>query len=203
MTIHFHTGDLPLDFPASSSVAIDTEAMGLTIGRDRLCLVQLSTGNGDAYLVQMAPPYDAPRLKALLTDSKILKLFHFARFDVAILKHTLGVTVNPIYCTKIASKLSRTYTDRHGLKDLCSNLLGVSLNKEIRLSDWGAPTLTAEQQTYAAQDVLYLHKLKDILGSMLVRENKDHVAQKCFDAIDVITDLDIQTFDPAYIFSHS
>lgn len=202
MTIYVHQGDLPDGFPEAASIAVDTEAMGLNIGRDRLCVVQISTGDGNAHLVQVRPPFDAPRLRALLSDLHVLKIFHFARFDVAILKDALSINVAPLYCTKIASKLARTYTDRHGLKDLCHDLLNVTLNKEVRLSDWGTDTLSEAQQTYAAQDVLYLHQLKNILDDLLAREGRAALAEKCFKSMDTITDIDLGRFDPIYIFSH-
>ncbi len=161
MTHRLHRGDLPEGIGFGAAVAIDTEAMGLNPHRDRLCLIQLSAGDGDAHLVQFAPGcYDAPNLKRLLADPAVTKLFHFARFDIAIIYHYLGVMPQPLYCTKIASRLARTFTDRHGLRDLCKDLLGVELKKEQQSSDWGAPALTDEQLRYAASDVLHLHALR-------------------------------------------
>lgn len=205
MAIHLHKNDLSYDLDVQSGIlAIDTEAMGLNIHRDRLCVVQLATGDGDAHLVQMeeGTDYAAPRLRALLENETLLKLFHFARFDVAILKHYLGVNINPIYCTKIASKLCRTYTDRHSLKELCQSLLDVSLQKEVRLSDWGHQTLTAEQQQYAANDVLYLHQIKQQLDKMLAREGRTSLANHCFEFMATLTDLDLKGWDPAALFNH-
>jgi ribonuclease D len=181
MTVHLHKGDLPSGLSLGSVVAVDTETMGLRPERDRLCLVQLSAGDGDAHLVQFASgAYDAPNLKRLLGDPKITKLFHFARFDLAVLETYLGVRVAPIYCTKIASKLVRTFTDKHGLKDLCGDLLGVPLDKQQQSSDWGAAELSQQQRAYAASDVLHLHKLKAKLDELLAREGRLEVAQACF-----------------------
>ncbi len=171
MTIRLHQGDLPADFAPSASVAVDTETLGLRPHRDRLCLVQVSRGDGSADLVQLGPgDYHAPRLKGLLADPGVLKIFHFARFDLAVLFHYLGVMPQPVYCTKIASRLTRTYTDRHGLKDLAKELLGVDLSKQQQTSDWGAPALSEPQLAYAASDVLHLHALKDKLDALLARE---------------------------------
>ena len=181
MTVTLYQGDLPAGLNLGDCVAIDTEAMGLHPGRDRLCLAQLSSGDGNAHLVQFTGGvYDAPNLKRLLTDPTITKLFHFARFDVGILKAYLGVTVSPIYCTKIASRLVRTFTDRHGLKELCKDLTGVDLSKQQQSSDWGAPMLTREQMDYAASDVLYLHAVKAKLDIMLAREGRSKLAAECF-----------------------
>ena len=181
MTIHLHKGDLPDGLDLGKVVAIDTETMGLVPHRDRLCLVQLSSGDGDAHLVQMPPgPVEAPNLKALVADQEVLKLFHFGRFDIAVLARALGVAAFPVYCTKIASKLCRTYTDRHSLKHLCSELLGVELSKQQQTSDWGAEELDASQQEYAASDVLYLHKLRGQLDLRLARENRIPLAEACF-----------------------
>jgi ribonuclease D len=181
MTVHLHKGDLPSGLSLGSVIAVDTETMGLRPERDRLCLVQLSAGDGDAHLVQFASgAYDAPNLKRLLGDPKITKLFHFARFDLAVLETYLGVRVAPIYCTKIASKLVRTFTDKHGLKDLCGDLLGVPLDKQQQSSDWGAAELSQQQRAYAASDVLHLHKLKAKLDELLAREGRLEVAQACF-----------------------
>ena len=185
-TIHLHRGDLPEGLDFGPMVAIDTETMGLDPRRDRLCLVQLSAGDGHAHLVQLAPErlgghgFDCPRLKHLLQDADVVKLFHFARFDVGMLHHALGIDVRPVRCTKIASRLVRTYTDRHGLKDLCRDLLGVDLSKQQQTSDWGAGELSAEQLAYAASDVLHLHALWGRLEALLVREQRLELAEACF-----------------------
>ncbi|MBM3555442.1 MAG: ribonuclease D [Alphaproteobacteria bacterium] len=206
MAIHLHVGDLPEGLDLGPSVAIDTETMGLKLGRDRLCLVQLSRGDGDAHLVQLSDgDYRAPRLKALLADPKTLKLFHFARFDLAMLEHHLGVITKPVYCTKIASKLVRTFTDRHGLKDLCADLIGVALDKQQQSSDWGAANLSQQQKAYAASDVLHLHKIKAKLDVMLAREGRAALAQACFDFLPVRAALDRLGFageERDDIFSH-
>jgi ribonuclease D len=196
-------GDLPdgLSFP--NGVAIDTETLGLKPHRDRLCLVQLSGGDGTAHLVQLdGKDYSAPNLKALLTDAKTLKIFHFARFDVAVLKRYLSVDVAPLYCTKIASKLVRTYTDRHGLKDLCSELAGVELSKQQQSSDWAAATLSPEQQHYAASDVLHLHAVKAKLDAMLDRDGRRATAEACFRFLPTRATLDLTGFEEMDIFSH-
>ncbi len=204
MTIHFYRGDLPDDLDLGAEVAIDSETMGLDPFRDRLCLVQLSSGNGDAHLVKIAQGQtDAPNLCRLLVDPAVLKIFHFARFDVAILQHALGVNCRPIYCTKIASKLVRTYTDRHGLKDLCRELLDIDISKQQQSSDWGAEKLTKAQQTYAASDVLYLHQLRDKLAVMIEREGRQHLAQACFDFLPVRAELDLAGWAESDIFAHS
>ncbi len=200
--IFLHSGDLPSDVVFENSIAIDTEAMGLNPHRDRLCLVQISSGNGECHLVKFDGVYDAPRLKKLLDDASILKIFHFARFDVAILQHYLNAQLSNIYCTKIASKLARTFTDKHSLRDLCRDLIGVDVSKEQQTSDWGASTLKIEQQEYAATDVLHLHKLKDKLDLMLLRENKVDLAQSCFDFIPTCTQLDLMGHDDLNIFKH-
>ena len=197
-----HTGDLPASVTFTGSVAIDTETLGLRPQRDRLCLVQLSGGDGQAHLVQVAPPYDAPRLKALLVDPKVLKIFHFARFDVAMLAKYLGVETAPVYCTKIASKLARTYTDRHGLKDLTGELLQVDLSKQQQSSDWGAEKLSDQQLAYAASDVLYLHALKDKLDTMLRREGRHAMAESAFRFLSTRAALDLAGFDDVDIFAH-
>jgi ribonuclease D len=204
MTIYFHEGDLPAGVLTSGSIAIDTETLGLNPHRDRLCLAQLSSGDGSAHLVRFAPgAYDAPNLKRLLTDPKQLKLFHFARFDLAVLKHYLGVTVAPVYCTKIASKLVRTYTDRHGLKDLVKELTGVELSKQQQSSDWGATDISQAQRDYAASDVLHLHKLKVVLDERLAREGRTALAQACFDFLPARADLDLLGWPEVDIFAHS
>ena len=204
MANYLHKGDLPADVVFKGAVAVDTEAMGLNNLRDKLCLVQLSDGHGDAHLVQPdRETYDAPNLKKLLSDETVEKLFHFARFDVSIIYHYLGVWTKPIYCTKIASRLTRTYTDSHGLKDLCHELLGKKMSKQQQSSDWGAEDLTKDQIQYAASDVLYLHELKEKLDEMLVREGRVEIAKKCFDFMDTRAQLDLLGWDNEDIFSHS
>ena len=204
MAIHLHINDLPPGLAFGDSVAIDSEAMGLQPHRDRLCLVQMSRGDGDCHMVHFPPPgdYSAPNLKAILGDPSLLKIFHFARFDLAILEHYLGVTCKPVYCTKIASKLARTYTDRHGLKDLCHELLGIDISKQQQSSDWGAAELTPEQQAYAAADVLHLHEIKTILNAMLAREGRTKLAQACFDFLPHRARLDLTGWDEVDIFHH-
>jgi ribonuclease D len=202
-TIHLHKHDLPAGVSFGNSVAIDTETLGLKPRRDRLCLVQLSAGDGTAHLVRFdGETWAAPRLKALLADPSVEKLFHFARFDVAVLQHYLGVVTRPIYCTKIVSKLVRTYTDRHGLKDLCSELLGIELSKVQQSSDWAAEHLSDEQLAYAASDVLHLHALKERLDQMLVREGRQDDAEACFDFLPVRAGLDLAGFEETDIFAH-
>ena len=204
MATNLHRGDLPAGLRLGGTVAIDTETMGLATARDRLCLVQLSAGDGSAHLVQVAPgATDAPNLKALLTDASVTKLFHFARFDMAVMRHAFGVVTAPVYCTKIASKLARTYTDRHGLKDLCRELLGVDLSKQQQSSDWGAPQLTKEQLDYAASDVLHLHALKEKLDAMLAREGRSELAGACFRFLPDRVRLDLAGWAAEDIFSHS
>ncbi len=203
MTITLHHGDLPADVTFGATVAIDTETMGLNPHRDRLCLVQLSGGDGNAHLVKMARgPYKAPRLAALLADPKTLKLFHFGRFDIAVLEHALDVRCEPVYCTKIAAKLTRTFTDRYGLKNLCQELLNVDLSKQQQTSDWGAETLTDEQMTYAASDVLYLHALKSKLDALLEREGRMELAQAAFRFLPTRARLDIAGWPEIDIFAH-
>ena len=204
MTVHLHMGDLPEGLSFGPVVAIDTETLGLRPVRDRLCLVQLSSGDGDAHLVKFSAGqgFEAPRLKALMSDPAVTKLFHFARFDVAVMKAYLGVDISPIYCTKIASKLVRTYTDRHGLKDLVRELLGVDLSKVQQSSDWGAATLTKEQMEYAASDVLHLHKLKAKLDVMLAREGRTAIAEACFGFLPVRGSLDLMGWGEEDIFAH-
>jgi ribonuclease D len=203
MTIKLYRGDLPADFNPGNSVAIDTETLGLKPARDKLCLVQISTGDGNAVLVQMdRTKYDAPNLKALLANPKVLKIFHFARFDVAVLKQYLDVDTAPLFCTKIASKLVRTYTDRHGLKELVRELLGIDLNKLQQSSDWGAHSLTDAQKAYAAEDVVYLHELKQRLEQMLEREGRSVLAKSCFDFIPTRTALDLQGWSEEDVFAH-
>jgi ribonuclease D len=201
--VHLHQGDLPEGLDLGPVVAVDSETMGLNPWRDRLCLVQLSKGDGVCHLVQFARGAPAaPRLAGLLGDPKTLKLMHFARFDVAMFQHHLGVTTRPVYCTKTASKLARTMTDRHGLKDLCRELLGVDLSKQQQSSDWGAETLSEEQKVYAASDVLHLHALKEKLDALLAREGRRELARACFDFIPYRAQLDLAGWGEADIFSH-
>jgi ribonuclease D len=203
MAITLHKGDLSNGLEFGSSVAVDTETMGLLPGRDRLCLVQLSAGDGNAHIVQVDPDsYDAPRLIALLTDPNVTKLFHFARFDVAVIRHYLGVVCGPIYCTKIASRLARTYTDRHGLKDLCRDVLGVELSKEQQSSDWGAAELSTEQLNYAASDVLHLHRIRARLDEMLEREGRAELAASCFQFLPARAILDLEGWREVDLFAH-
>ncbi|MEM9900345.1 MAG: ribonuclease D [Pseudomonadota bacterium] len=203
MSITLHRGDLPDGLDLGAIVAVDCEAMGLLPHRDRLCLVQLSSGDGTAHLVQIAAgQMQAPNLAALLTDPQILKLFHYGRFDIALMKHALGALSAPVYCTKIASKLVRTYTDRHGLKNLCSELIDVDLSKQQQSSDWGAADLTEAQQVYAASDVLYLHRLREALNPRLEREGRMALAQACFDFLPTRAVLDLAGWPETDIFSH-
>lgn len=202
-SITLHKGDLPAGLSFKGSVAIDTETAGLNPHRDRLCLVQLSAGDGSAHLIQPDPTtYDAPRLKALLTDPAVLKIFHFARFDLAVLEKYLGVTVAPVYCTKIVSKLVRTYTDRHGLKDITSELLGIELSKQQQSSDWAASSLTQQQLAYAAADVLHLHALKAKLDTMLEREGRVAYANAAFEFLPTRAKLDLAGYGETDIFAH-
>ena len=201
--VKLHRNDLPAGLTFKDGVAVDTETLGLRPLRDRLCVVQLSGGDNTAHLVQFdGTDWSAPRLKAVLSDTTILKIFHFARFDVAVLAHYLSVVPEPIYCTKIASKLARTYTDRHGLKDLCSELLGVDLSKQQQSSDWAAEKLTDQQKHYAASDVLYLHSLKAKLAAMLQREGRSAVAETCFRFVSARAGLDLAGFEDVDIFAH-
>lgn len=203
MTIQLHRGDLPPGISFGDCVAIDTETMGLSPHRDRLCLVQLSAGDGTSHLVQFQDrDYAAPRLSALLGDPAVTKLFHFARFDIAVLQHHLNVLTAPVYCTKIASRLVRTFTDRHGLKDLCRDLLGLELSKQQQSSDWGAPDLTAEQLRYAASDVLHLHGLRARLDGMLDREGRTALAEACFRFLPHRALLDLAGWPDEDIFAH-
>ena len=200
---HLHEGDLPDGLSFGDSVAVDSETMGLRLGRDPLCVVQLSAGNGDAHVVRLGrPTYDCPNLKRLLADPGVLKIFHFGRFDIAMFMRHLGVTTTPVYCTKIASKLTRTYTDRHGLKDLTRELLGVDISKQQQCSDWGASQLTPEQVAYAASDVLNLHALKARLDQMLAREGRTELAQACFDFLPSRARLDVAGWEDVDIFAH-
>ncbi len=204
MTIRFHEGDLPTRDGWGECVAIDTEAMGLNPHRDRLCVVQLSFGDGTADVVRIAQGQTAaPNLQALLAEPTITKLFHFARFDLALLYHSFATMPAPVYCTKIASRLSRTYTDRHGLKDLCRELLGVEMSKQQQSSDWGAESLTEAQLGYAASDVLYLHRLRDKLDAMLHREGRADLAAACFDFLPTRARLDLAGWPDEDIFAHS
>ena len=203
MAITLHRGDLPADLSFGPCVAIDTETMGLNPHRDRLCLVQLSAGDGNAHLVQMPRgPVKAPRLAALIADPAVLKLFHFGRFDIAVLEHTLGVRCEPVYCTKIAAKLVRTFTDRWGLRDLCKELLGVEISKQQQTSDWGAERLSDEQLAYAASDVLHLHALKARLDVLLEREGRTELAQAAFRFLPTRARLDIAGWPEVDIFAH-
>lgn len=198
-----HKGDLPASLDLGPVVAIDTETLGLNPHRDRLCLAQLSSGDGTCHAVQFAAgSYEAPNLKRLLADPKVLKLFHFARFDVAMFRHYLGVVTAPVYCTKIASKLVRTYTDRHGLKDLVKELLGVDLSKEQQSSDWGAAVLSEKQLSYSASDVAHLHRLKEVLDGMLAREGREGLAKACFDFLPARAELDLAGWAEVDIFAH-
>ncbi len=204
MTNHLHKGDLPARLDLGPVVAVDSETMGLNPHRDALCVVQLSSGDGNAHLVQLdRTTYDAPRLKALLADPKVLKIFHFARFDIAAFRRWLGVETAPVYCTKIASKLSRTYTDRHGLKDLVRELLGLEISKQQQSSDWGASVLSDAQIDYAASDVLHLHALREKLEDMLAREGRTELAAACFGFLPARAALDLEGWPEIDIFAHS
>ncbi|MBB34332.1 MAG: ribonuclease D [Hirschia sp.] len=204
MAIYKHEGDLPKPGMFKGSVAVDTETMGLDLNRDPLCVVQLSAGDGDAHVVRMdRPTYDCPNLKAVMADDSVIKIFHFARFDVAMMKKWLGVETTPIFCTKIASRLVRTYTDRHGLKEISRELLSVDMSKAQQSSDWGAPTLSEAQLEYAASDVLHLHALREKLITMLEREGRMELAQSCFDFLPRRADLDLAGWNDIDIFAHS
>ena len=204
MAITLHKGDLPKDVTFQGAVAIDTETMGLNPNRDRLCLVQLSSGDGNAHLVQIAAGQtEAPNLIKLLEDQSITKIFHFARFDVAVLKKYLNADVSPVYCTKIASKLTRTYTDRHGLKDLVRELLNIDISKQQQSSNWGADQLSKAQLEYAASDVYHLHKLMEKLDAMLMTNGRHELAQKCFDFLPTRCELDLEGWENTDIFAHS
>ena len=203
MTIRLHRGDLPDISRYRGAVAIDTETMGLDVTRDRLCVVQLSPGDGSADVVQIPPRADAPNLKRLLADKALLKIFHFARFDLAVLYKTFGLMPEPVYCTKIASRLARTYTDKHGLKDLVREVLGQELSKQQQSSDWGAPELSEAQVAYAAADVVHLHALKQRLDVMLAREGREQLAQACFRFLPDRVRLDLAGFAGEDIFAHS
>jgi ribonuclease D len=204
MTIRLHRGDLPDLSRYTGSVAVDTETMGLNPHRDRLCVVQLSAGDGSADVVQILKGHaDAPNLKKLLTDPAITKIFHFARFDLAALTNALGVMPQPVYCTKIASRLGRTYTDRHGLKDLVREVLNIDLSKQQQSSDWGSQSLSDAQLAYAASDVLHLHALRERLDAMLAREGRTELAQACFQFLPTRAELDLQGWENEDIFAHS
>ena len=204
MAVHLYQGDLPDGLTLGPVVAIDCETMGLQPHRDRLCLVQMSAGDGDAHLVQIAKGQtEAPNLCAMLTDPQVLKLFHFGRFDIAVMLHTFGARAAPVYCTKIASKMVRTYTDRHGLKNLTQELIGVDISKQQQSSDWGAETLTRAQMDYAASDVLYLHRLREALDARLAREGRTELAQACFDFLPTRAQLALEGWPDSDIFAHS
>lgn len=205
MAHHLHHGDLPDGlFAGAACVAVDSETMGLRVGRDPLCLVQISAGDGEAHLVQLhRETYDCPNLKRLLADPAVVKLFHFGRFDIAMFLRSLGVLTRPVYCTKIASRLARTYTDKHGLKDLAKELLGVDLSKGQQSSDWGGALLSPDQLAYAASDVLHLHALKARLDEMLIREGRMALAQSCFDFLPHRAALDVAGWEDVDIFAHS
>ena len=203
VSVKLHRGDIPADLKFGDAVAVDTETLGLNPLRDRLCLIQLSSGDGIGHIVQFRPgDYDAPNVKRLLADPKVTKIFHFARFDVAVIRHYLGVQCWPLYCTKIASRLTRTYTDKHGLKDLCGELLGIDLSKQQQSSDWGREDLTQEQLDYAASDVLHLHRLKDILDRRLAREDRKALAEACFAFLPARAQLDLSGWAEQDIFAH-
>lgn len=203
MTIYLYQNDLPDGLSFGNSVAIDTETMGLNPVRDRLCLVQLSSGDGNAHLVKFdGKDYAAPNLRKLLADQNVLKLFHFGRFDIAIMEAYLETTAAPVYCTKIASRLCRTFTDRHGLKDLLRDLLSTEISKQQQTSDWGAPVLSEDQKSYAANDVLYLHQIKEKLDAMLAREGRAEIAKACFDFLPSRARLDLMGWDEFDIFAH-
>ena len=206
MTVHLHEGDIPADlFAAGAAIAVDTETMGLITPRDRLCLVQLSDGGPDEHLVRFAAgaAYDAPNLKALLADPARVKLYHFGRFDIAAVQHYLGVVAAPVYCTKIASRLVRTYTDRHGLKELVRELLGQDISKQQQSSDWGSPELSDAQKDYAASDVRFLHRLRTELDKRLIREGRMELAQACFDFLPTRAALDLAGWPEIDIFAHA
>lgn len=204
MTVYHHRGDLPEGLSFPNGVAVDTETLGLSLVRDALCVVQLSAGDGNAHVVQLErPDYDCPNLKALLADPGVEKILHFARFDVAMVRRHLGVELTPVFCTKIASKLARTYTDRHGLKDVTREIIGVELSKQQQSSDWGAETLSQAQLDYAASDVLHLHALRDRLTAMLAREGRLELARACFAFLPTRAALDLSGWADADIFAHA
>lgn len=201
-TVELYKGDLPRGRFTGRAIAIDTETLGLNPYRDRLCLAQISEGDGRAALVQFAGTPEAPELKRLLADESVLKIFHFGRFDMAVLKHNLGVMPRPVYCTKVASRLARTFTDRHGLKDLCKELLGIELSKQQQSSDWGTAELTQDQLNYAASDVLHLHALREKLDAMLRREGREGLARACFEFLPVRAELDLRGWSDIDPFAH-
>lgn len=204
MTVYLHEGDLPDDLDLGPVVAVDSETMGLRFRRDELCVVQLSSGDGNAHVVRMRrPAYDCPNLKRVLSDPKVLKIFHFGRFDIGMFELHLGVETRPVYCTKIASKLARTYTDRHGLKELCNELLDVSISKQQQSSDWAADILSQAQLEYAASDVLYLHRLKAVLEQRLERDGRAKQAEACFKFLPTRSELDLMGWPEDDIFAHS
>ncbi len=204
MTVHFHQGDLPDGLDLGPEVAVDSETMGLRYGRDPLCVVQLSAGDGDAHVVRLnRPAYDCPNLKRLMADPAVLKIFHFGRFDIAMMRLHLGVETRPVYCTKIASKLARTYTDRHGLKDVARELAGIDLSKAQQSSDWGADELSPAQLEYAASDVLHLHVIRARLDAMLAREGRAELAAACFDFLPTRSLLDLGGWEEMDVFAHS
>jgi ribonuclease D len=205
MILHYvHQGDLPADLRLHGDLAVDTEAMGLNNKRDRLCLVQISDGSGSAHIVQFArDTYHAPNLSKLLTDPSRIKIFHFARFDLAIMKEYLGITISPVYCTRTASRLARTYTDKHGYKDICKELLGVEISKQQQSSDWGAAELSQEQIDYAASDVLHLHKLRDKLSAIIQREGRMALLDACLNFLPYRAELDLAGWEHDDLFAHS
>ena len=206
MTVYFHQNDLPNNLILKGSIAIDTETMGLKTLRDRLCLIQISNGNGDAHLIKISnknrSQHIHKNLMKILTDEKVLKIFHFARFDLAALSHYICPVKGPIWCTKIASKLGRTYTDRHGLSDLCKEILLIEISKEQQSSNWGGSNISMKQKKYAANDVLYLHKIKENLESILIQENRLELAKNIFDFLKIRVELDLQGFNDMDIFAH-
>ena len=203
MTINLYQNDIPAELKFGNSIAIDTETQGLLLHRDRLCLIQISDGNGDAHLVQFsANRYNAPNLKKLLNTPKTLKIFHFARFDIAAIRAYLEINCSPIFCTRIASRLTRTYTNKHGLKDLCAELLDIEISKQQQQSDWASSDLSVDQQKYAAADVLYLHELMKILKDRLIREDRMELAQACFDFLPSQAELDLKGWNNEDIFAH-
>ena len=201
-TIKLYDGDIPKNLNLGNSIAIDTETMGLNINNDRLCLIQMATKNGECHMIKFKKKYDAPNLKSILENKLILKIFHYARFDVAVIKKNLKIDCTPIYCTKIASKIARTFTDRHGLKDLCKNLLNIDINKQNQTSDWGNKELTKHQINYAANDVLYLHEIKNKLNNILQREGKKYLADACFKFLPTRAEFDLIGWQDKDIFDH-
>ena len=201
--IHIYKGDLPASLNLGNIIAVDTEAMGLNPIRDALCVVQLSSGDGEAHIVQLDREYDCPNLKALLANTDVMKIFHYARFDIAMMQKWLGIRCTPVWCTKIASKLARTYTDRHGLKDVTRELIGQNMDKSQQSSDWGSAALSEQQLHYAASDVLHLHEIRAGLLSMLEREDRAQLAQACFDFLPIRAELDLKGWEETDIFAHS